>query len=472
MSTTVSDATIPALASACRDSFSAFLFALDTDYEQSPYHESLCRDAERIERGEIERIGWSCPPQSGKSHHLARFVAWHWGRNPSSRNMLVSYSWELAKRFARQIRDIVRSDLFRACFPEFQLTPDAQALESMHSTAGGEILIQGVGGSITGRGVSSDGVCVCDDLVSGREAAMSRTQMTNLCEWWDSTLMTRLHPGCGLILCGTRWGTGDIFGHVQGKPDANTWIWRAYPALREGEDGPESIWPSKFPVSHFEALRDSLDDFTWRSMYQCDPLVIADSAIHPDSWKWIEEYQLPAGSSAIKWAFGFDPSATAKQTSDYSACALVGRDREKNIYVHSGIYGKWPWPEAKRRVYEFVMHAPYRGTVAIESVAGFALAYEELKMAFAGQRQCRKLKVSIDKVARSIPFQSAVEAGQVFLVNTPSMVKFAPELIAEAASLGGKGHKFDDAIDCVLMAHQACTKPSSGIAIPTGQGYG
>ena len=55
---------------------------------------------------------------------------------------------------------------------------------------------------------------IIDDPIKNSEEAASETIREKHWEWWQSTLSTRLEPGCVVILMMTRWNQADLLGRV------------------------------------------------------------------------------------------------------------------------------------------------------------------------------------------------------------------------------------------------------------------
>ncbi len=429
---------------AARDSLAAFILTVFPGYDLSPFHRALCRDIEGAAKKGGVRLGTSTPPQVGKSTIFTHLVAWHMGRNPRSNNMYVCYSATLVTKFARQIRDVLRSDLFGWIFPECTLSQDSQSLERMHTEQGGALLCMGAGGSITGSGISSDGICVLDDLVKDREGAESRLQMDKLYDWLEGVLFTRLHPGAALYLNGTRWSTLDMHQRIMDSAHADEWKWKNYPAVKGGR----SLWPGKFSMKDLRRTERRVGPVVWESQYMCSPQVRTENSIDPDLWSWIEPERVP---TAVRWCWGVDLAVSTKTSADESAMVRVGRDGDGNIYIGPGWSGKYKWPVCKRRIVETVKGAPC--TLNVEAVAGFRTAVEELKGELAGVCRVKPISVSADKLSRALPWVSLLDLGKVYLLDTPGFRRYGEKLISQAISLGAR-NSHDDCVDGVTVGFE------------------
>lgn len=165
-------------------------------------HEDICRRLERfmneVEAKKEPRLLLCVPVRHGKSEIGSRhFAPWILGHHPDWEIIAASGAQSLATSFSRYIRDLMRSDVYRALFPETALDPTSQSVENWNTTGGGGYLAAGVGTMITGRGAS---VLILDDVVKDAEAADSQVIRDNTWEWYLSTALSRLAPGGGVVV--------------------------------------------------------------------------------------------------------------------------------------------------------------------------------------------------------------------------------------------------------------------------------
>ena len=75
------------------------------------YHKYICRQLERMDRGEIKRMMVFVPPRHGKSELVTvRYAAWTLKNDPSKNVIVASYGQKLANNFSRKIKRILGHD--------------------------------------------------------------------------------------------------------------------------------------------------------------------------------------------------------------------------------------------------------------------------------------------------------------------------------------------------------------------------
>ena len=107
-------------------------------WKAGPIHQEICEQAERIERGEIDRLILLCPPQHGKSEIISRRLsAYMLGRNPHIDVISASATATLAEGFGRDVRDCILSPECRNVFPDLALAEDSKAKGMWNTSEGG-----------------------------------------------------------------------------------------------------------------------------------------------------------------------------------------------------------------------------------------------------------------------------------------------------------------------------------------------
>lgn len=144
-----------------------------------------------MDRGEIDRLSITCPPRHGKSEQVTiRRPAFRLEHDPARRFIIGAYNQDLAKKFSRKTRGIIRQR-GRIC-----LNPEAQAVHHWETAAGGALMAAGVSVGVTGHGADE---IIIDDPVKSRAEANSQAYRDGVWDWYTDDLYTRLEPD-GVII--------------------------------------------------------------------------------------------------------------------------------------------------------------------------------------------------------------------------------------------------------------------------------
>jgi hypothetical protein len=215
--------------------------------------------------GRPRRAGASLPPRAGKSYVTSLFCAWWLGRLPKLSVMRNTCTARLYDKFSYDVRNIVKSERFKAIFPEVELAPDKQNLDGWNLKTSKQVgyFGAGVGGTIIGFGAN---IAITDDLYPDMERALSVAWNDKVHSWKESAHDSRKELACPEIFIGTRWTPTDVIGAAQeaGKIDRQIRI----PALTE--EGYSFCEAVKSTEEYLEIQAD-IDSSIWDAEYMQDP---------------------------------------------------------------------------------------------------------------------------------------------------------------------------------------------------------
>lgn len=140
-----------------------------------------------------------------------------------------------------------------------------------------------IDGGLTGA-TRCESLLYADDMVSGSEEALNRDRMDSLWVKFTNDLMSRPKENCPILVIGTRWSIWDPLGRLElkyeGSPKAK---FVKIPALdTRGKSNFDYKYGVGFSTSHFNMIRESMDDVSWRSIYQQEPVEREGMLYHED----------------------------------------------------------------------------------------------------------------------------------------------------------------------------------------------
>ena len=187
------------IASLCRASFEDFVRTfwaeivpetLVWNWHMTYLCARLQMQAERVFRGmpKISDEVINIPPGTSKSLICSVFFPiWVWTRMPSARCLGASFAEKLALDLSRKGRDLVRCDLFRACFPEIQIKEDVDAKYYFANTKGGIRYAAGSKGQV--MGFHFHFIIIDDPIDPG--SVVSEAELAAVNHWLKQTLTSR-----------------------------------------------------------------------------------------------------------------------------------------------------------------------------------------------------------------------------------------------------------------------------------------
>jgi phage terminase large subunit-like protein len=415
------------------------------------------------------------PPGSAKSTYTSVCApAWIMGRKPGTNVIAASYGQELANRFGRRVRSVVRT-------PEFErimgstITGDNQAVDNWSLTNGSDYRAAGTGAAVTGFRADFG---LLDDPLKGREEADSQVIRDKVWSWLVDDFFTRLKPGAKIFIILTHWHQDDPAGRILGeewKGQSGLWrgtdgrLWHVVnlPMIAEHKDDPlgrkpgEMLWPEWYRESEVKRLQEQAAkggtmSRTWSSLYQQRPAPADGSILLKSYWReWKKEEPPECDLTILTYDTAFeedelnDPSAmthwgTFRATSKKS----TGEEYEHN---HAILLGAWQDHVDSADLADLIENH-YRilkpDLILVEKRASGATVISELKR--------RRLPVkpwlprgkpgAKGKVPRAHGVAMMLESGSVWRFKGAAIDK-----AIDQCAMFPNG-KFDDLVDCCTMA--------------------
>lgn len=305
------------------------------------HHELILDAAQRCIDRPNGRLMLFMPPGSAKSTYGSVVVpTWAMGQTPGYRVIAVSYGSDLAVKFGRKARAVVRQPAFGALFGT-ELSGDSSAADMWALANGSEYMSGGILSGITGNRAN---LIVVDDPIRGRQDAESDVIRKRTIDAFDDDVKTRLLPGGSVIIIQTRWHEDDLAGSIlpigySGESglidcrDGQQWEVVCLPAKAEHADDPlgrapgEYLWPEWFGPEHWAQFERK--PRTWASLFQQRPAPEEGDLFQAD---WLRPYENAPERGTMRVYGGSDYAVTA-DGGDYTVHVVVGIDHEGRLWL-------------------------------------------------------------------------------------------------------------------------------------------
>ena len=278
------------------------------------------------------------PRGSAKSTVLNLFTAWAIGRHTSAQMPLqiiyCSYNIATAIPKSRIIKQLIDNTTFKRIFPRVRLKPGMQsdigwAVDFEYAgipRVGDEeytLRAAGLRGSITSKRAH---LCLVDDPIKSSAELRNPTIRDEMNNNWSSVIAPIIFDGGRAICLGTRFHPLDI--HKTMFSPSKGWNQVSQEALTYNNKGePVSYWPEQWSVDYLLQTKE-LDPVAFAFQYQQQPVLTSDLIVSPDLLVRAD-VEMEFDSLAV----GIDLSASAKETSDYTAFVLGGRLKDKYYII-------------------------------------------------------------------------------------------------------------------------------------------
>lgn len=238
---------------------------------------------DRLERRELEILGISMPPGTGKTSIAEFFLTRCGGKNPELPILVGSHSNSFLRGMYGEILRFLSPNgeyKFNDVFPNVHvINTNAQ---DMMIDLGADVSeakrfmtfeFSSIGSGNAGK-VRAANILYCDDLVDGLEAALSRERMDKLYQTYATDLRQRKIGSCVELHIATRWSVHDVVGQLarmnENNPKA---LFITKPALNENDESNfDYPIPAGFTTKFYLEQREAMDDASWRALYQNQPI--------------------------------------------------------------------------------------------------------------------------------------------------------------------------------------------------------
>lgn len=329
---------------------------LNVESKLAQHHKMILEEVEACHLKDTGRLMIFMPPGSAKSTYASIVApAYIMGKWRRTKVILGSYAGNLAKKFGRRTRAVIKQRRYGAVFRSeddrpITLTAESSAANEFSLTNESEYMAVGVLGGATGN---RGNLLIIDDPVKGREDADSDVIREKTWDEYNQSFLTRLVPGGSVIIIMTRWHEDDLAGRILPEDwngesgdiecrDGNVWrvlclqAEATQPTDPLGRKPGEMLWKEWFTPQHWNQFRT--DARTWGALFQQIPRPADGNMFKPDKIEIIDA--LPAGY--IKWVRGWDLAAT-EGGGKYTAGVRLGVHRESGkLVIHPHIvHGQW-----------------------------------------------------------------------------------------------------------------------------------
>jgi predicted phage terminase large subunit-like protein len=421
-----------------------------------PYYENwhilaIAYQLEQVLRGNVKRLIINVPPRSLKSLICSvAFPAFLLGHDPTRRIIGLSYSSDLAIRFAIECREIISSAWYQRLYRQTKLSRLKNTEAEFLTSRMGFRLATSIEGTLTGRG--GDTIIIDDPLKPIDALSDSKRERVNAA--FFNTILSRLDDKRtgAIVIVMQRLHEDDLVGRLL-RESPEEWTVLSLPAIAEEEQtiqiGEEEyhvrrvgdlLHAEREPRPVLESYRAQMGSDVFDAQYQQSPVPREGAMIKR---AWLQRYdQLPNVDPSAVVIQSWDPATKGGDRSDYSVCT-TWLYQDKRYYLIDVFRGRLDFPALKAQALSLAqLHNPQ--IILVEDAGvGDALA-KELNEA---RLPAIAIKPEGDKRTRMAIQSIKFESGQVFL---PSEAPWLDSLEAELFSFPGSRH--DDQVDSISQA--------------------
>jgi len=443
--------------------FHSYLIYMEKDREEekkfyTPRIKTLrpiVKDLQDLADGNLDIYGLSMPPGTGKSTLGIFYMTWLMGRNPDKPSLASAYADKLTRSFYDGAISFIKDKEYKydEIFPNSPLTATNSKDETIDLARQHRfktLTCRSIDGGLTGA-TRCETLLYADDMVSGSEEALNRDRMDTLWTKFTNDLMSRMKENCKMLVIGTRWSVWDPLGRLEMQYENDKKAkFVKIPALNESEESNFNYkYGVGFSTEHFKKLKDSMDDISWRAIYQQEPIEREGVLYHEDDLQYYNGV-LPEGKPDAVVAV----CDSKGQGRDYvsAPCGLLYGDL---VYIPAWVFNNG-LPEVTKPLVAKMCVDNKVSRMDVEMNNGgdyYADDVGKQIQALGGHTSIRKFFTSSNKIAKIVTESDFVKKHFVFLdpklPTTPREYKEALRNVFGFTVTGKAKH--DDAPDSLAM---------------------
>lgn len=267
---------------------------------------TIVSDLQDLEDREIEYLGVSLPPRTGKSTLCIFFLSWIMGKRPNSHNAMSGHSGILADGFYGEIQNLIDTQEYtwHEIFPGIKTqkkSADKKEINLDKPDRFPTLTCRGIDGTWTGAvDISSDGYLYVDDLVRDRMESLSPERLENRYQDYLNVLVDRKNDGSRELAVGTRWNVMDYLTRTENEYRFNPkYRFRKIPALNEDDESNfDYEYNLGFTSDYYIKMRERLDRPEWMAKFQQAPYV-REGLLFPDEELRFFDGVIPDGDYTV-----------------------------------------------------------------------------------------------------------------------------------------------------------------------------
>ena len=269
-------------------SFVHFLVCMEWDYppDMKFYSNRICvmgewaKQLERLEFGELDLLGLSGPPRSGKTGLGELFLAWLMGRHPDKSILFATHTNAMAVKAMGDVYNLITDPRrgWDKVFPNVTIDKSQEYLWMDLSPKDSPnnyktIYFRGIDGSFAGL-LEASWLIYCDDLIKNIEEAMNPSRLENAWQKYGTDISPRrVDDTVKELHIATRWSTRDVLSLLEEENQDNP---RAkfikVPGLNEKGESNFMFPYRPMTKEHFEKLRTKMDEVSFECIIQQNPI--------------------------------------------------------------------------------------------------------------------------------------------------------------------------------------------------------
>ncbi|AFI03854.1 phage-related CUP0950-like protein [Helicobacter cetorum] len=311
----------------------------------------------------IRNLIINMPPSYGKTEIIARsFIAWSLGKNRARKFFYISYSDDLCRKIANQVRDLMKSQFYKQIFPE--------SLEFLQDNASEFVLREGGGLFVTTlksalTGFHAHQILIDDPIKVSEMTSKKAVNLVN--QNFKESVLSRLQDNdSNITILMQRLGTNDLCGFLQNEREFDlesikAWKVIKLKAMQDNEEEykikdfsylrkkNEPLFKARHSLEELESLKLKMGNDEFSGQYLQEPLISSGGYFDESFYTNIFNHEI---SPANTYIF-IDNAMSLKESADNRAIIIVACENYKDSVrycVLDCFFGIWSEEETIKHI--------------------------------------------------------------------------------------------------------------------------
>ncbi len=446
-------------------------------WQLSTFHHIFAKTLDGFIKGSVPRLIVNIPPGHIKSMFCSMLApAAFVGHFPDGQIVAASYNTELAKKFGREVRNIVGSMEYAGVYPGTWLRKDSKSAGRWNTNKNGSYIAAAVGKPVTGFRANR---LIIDDPHADYSSANDIRQTERDWEWFKA-LYTRLMPKGGVAIVMQRMGPHDLTARVlkMAKARGEKWTVVNFAAIVDKKtgapiryDGTASglkalaagrvLWPEFFTMDFLLDMAQTIGPREFNAQYQQIPDELSGQIIK-EPWLryWSARDSRAEGRLELPKDFdsvvqSWDLRLKGDSKNDPRTSFVVGQVwgfKGPDAFLLDQVRGQWGFDDSVASIKSLSSRWPTARLKLIENKANGPAAETQLRKHLSGLRLVDPL--GGDKEARLRATETEFRAGNVHF-PPPETHEWVPGFVQRLLAFPATPNDEGDCVSQGLNWHYA-----------------
>lgn len=276
--------------------------------------------------------------------------------HPDIRILIANEKLSNAQKFLGEIKGhLTQNEYFRMLYGQLDNTKDetvwnqSEIVISTRKKVFKEPTISTAGVDVTKVSQHYD-LIIVDDPVSHNNVT-TKDQIDKVLDWYKG-LLSLLDPGGRIIIIGTRWDYGDLYGTLLEEPHKSMFDFYIKRAEWMDDNGEiQYLFPERLTRQFLDEIKRAQGTYFYSCQYLNEPVAAADATFKPNWFRYYIDDDLK--NVDLLYFLTLDPAISLEQSADFTVFNICAIDSSNNLYIIKIDRGKYLPDQIIKKLFEY-----------------------------------------------------------------------------------------------------------------------